>query len=92
MRQSSCLEVIPSHPFLERAENVFDDGTPDPHGIGHLVQAPPHSLDHRLMFPTGDAALLAVAEGDRRSPVRSVPAAAAAPVALSQRGGPCLTI
>jgi len=85
MRQPSCLEVVPSHPVFERAENVFDDGTPDPHGIGHLVQAPPHSLDHHLMFPTGGAALLAVAEGDRRSPVRSVPATAA-PVAPSQRG------
>src|SRR5215469_12431874 len=51
--------MAPPHPILNRAEDVLDDAAPDPHRIGHLVQTSLHGLDHRLMFPTGDAALLA---------------------------------
>src|SRR5215472_8127220 len=51
--------MAPPHPIFNRAEDVLDDAAPDPHGIGHLVQMPLHGLDHRLVFPTADAALLA---------------------------------
>src|SRR6516164_6584805 len=51
--------MAPSHPILNRAADVLDDAAPDPHRIGHLVQTSLHGLDHRLVFPTGDAALLA---------------------------------
>src|SRR5215469_12195534 len=57
--QLSCSEVGPPHPILNRAEDGLDDAAPDPHRIGHLVQTPLHALDHSLVFPTGDAALLA---------------------------------
>src|SRR5215469_15123269 len=51
--------MAPPHPILDRAKDVLDDAAPDPHRIGHLVQTPLHGLDHRLVLPTGDAALLA---------------------------------
>ncbi len=57
--QPPCPEVVPPHPVLDRAEDVLDDAAPRPHGVGHFVQAPLHGFDHRLVFPTGDAALLA---------------------------------
>jgi hypothetical protein len=52
-------EVVPPHPVLDGAKDVLDDAAPDPHGIGHRVQALLHGLDHRLVFPAGDTALLA---------------------------------
>ena len=44
--------------MLDRAKDVLDDAASYPHRIGHFVQAALHGVNHRLMLPTGDAALL----------------------------------
>jgi hypothetical protein len=38
---------------------VLDRAPSDPHGVGHVVEPALHGLDHRLMLPALDAALLA---------------------------------
>jgi len=53
------LEMGSAHPGIDRFEGVLDGASSDPHHAGHLVHTGVHCFDQMLVFPAGDAALLA---------------------------------
>lgn len=51
VRQPSCLEVTATHPILNRAEDMLDGASMDPHGIWYAVEAILHGFHHMLVLP-----------------------------------------
>lgn len=52
-------EMRIAHPGFQGAEGVLDGFPSNPHALGGTVQALLHGLEHFLMFPTSNTAVLA---------------------------------
>src|SRR3978361_303146 len=57
--QPARQEVRRTHPVLERSEDVFDGASTQRHGLGLLIQAPLHRIEHPLVLPARDSSIVA---------------------------------